>query len=135
MKQEHKNVQCWIKKTYSGKYIIEAEVDEQNKLPDAARQWYQPDVIMRNKNGGIKYIIEVASKPTQKAIVGASILADASLKALNETARLYFVICHQDGIRRIQNYQVRAKIAKQYCRNIEEIKVMSFEEFKKNVYL
>jgi hypothetical protein len=59
MKEEHKKVQNWIKKTYSGKYIIEAEVDEQNKLPDAARRWYQPDVIIKSKNGRIKWIEEL----------------------------------------------------------------------------
>jgi len=130
MREEHKNVQNWIKKTYSGKYIIEAEVDEQNKLPDAARRWYQPDVIIKNKNGRIKYIIEVEIDPVRKAIVGASILADASLKALNEIAGLYFVIYHPDGIRQIQNFRDKAEIAKQYCRYINEIKVISFEEFK-----
>jgi len=130
MREGHKNVQNWIKTTYSGKYIVETEVDKQNKLPETARRWYQPDVIMKNKNGGIEYIIEVESDPTRKAIVGASILADASLKALNEIARLYFVIYHPDGILQIQNFRAKAEIAKQYCRNIDEIKVISFEEFK-----
>jgi hypothetical protein len=130
MREGHKNVQNWIKKTYSGKYIIEAEVDEQNKLPDAAHRLYQPDVIIKNKNGEIKYIIEVESDPTRKAIVGASILANESLKALNEIAKLYFVIYHPDGIRQIHNFRAKAEIAKKYCRNIDEIKVVSFEEFR-----
>jgi hypothetical protein len=130
MREGHKNVQNWIKTKYSGKYIIETEVEKQNKLPDTARRWYQPDVIMKNKKGVIKYIIEVEGDPTRKAIIGASILADASLRVLNETARLYFVIYHPDGVRQIQNFRAKAEIVKQYCRNIDEIKVISFEEFK-----
>jgi len=130
MKHEHKYIQLWIKKTYSEKYNIEAEIDKQNKLPDAARRWYQPDVIIRNKNGEIKYIIEVENDPVRKAIVGASILADASLKALNGNAKLYFVIYDQEGIRQIHNFRAKAEIAKRYCYNINEINVVSFEEFK-----
>ena len=131
MRSEHKNVQTWIKERYSAKYDIEAEVDKQNKLPDHIRRWYQPDVIMRAKDRRIKYIIEVESDPTRKSIVGACILADASLKALNSRAQLYFVVYHQDGICQIHNFRAKVKIAKQYCGNLHGINVVSFEEFKK----
>ena len=47
------------------------------------RDWYQPDVIMFDNNGEIKYIIEVENDPVRKALVGASILANHSLVNLN----------------------------------------------------
>jgi hypothetical protein len=131
MRNEHKDVQTWIKQRYSAKYGVEAEVDKENKLPNDIRRWYQPDVIMRAKDGRIKYIIEVESDPTRKSIVGACILADASLKELNSRAQLYFVIYHQDGIRQIHNFRTRVEIAKRYCGNLHVINVVSFEEFKK----
>ena len=131
MKHEHKDIQTWIKKKYGRKYNIEVEIVKQNKLPDAKRHWYQPDVIIKNKNGKIKYIIEVENDPVRKVIVGASILADASLKELKEKGDLYFVIYDPKGIRQIHNFQLKAKIAKEYCHNLNKINVFSFEEFKK----
>lgn len=130
MRKEHRDIQSWIKKTYSQKYTIEAEIDKQNQLPDSSQRWYQPDVVIKNKNGGIEYIIEVESDPIRKAIVGASILADASLKALNENGKLYFVIYDPKGIKQIHKFQAKAEIAKRYCYHINEITVVSFEEFK-----
>ena len=131
MRHEHKDIQAWIKKKYGQKYNIEVEIDKQNKLPDAKRRWYQPDVVIKNKNGKIKYIIEVEGDPVRKVIVGASILADASLKALKKKGNLYFVIYDPKGIKQIHNFQSKAKIAKEYCCNLNKIYVLSFEEFKK----
>ena len=131
MRHEHKDIQAWIKKKYGRKYNIEAEIDKQNKLPDTKRHWYQPDVIIKNKKGKIKYIIEIESDPIRKAIVGASILADASLKALKEKGNLYFVIYDPKGVKQIHNFQSKAKIAKEYCHNLNKINVLSFEEFQK----
>lgn len=131
MRHEHKDIQTWIKKKYGREYNIEVEIDKQNKLPNTKRHWYQPDVIVKNKKGEIEYIIEVESNPIRKAIVGASILADASLKVLREKGNLYFVIYNPKGIKQIHNFQSKAKIAKKYCHKLNKINVLSFEEFKK----
>lgn len=131
MTEEHKKIQLWMKERYSKRYIVEAEIDKQNKLPDANRDWYRPDVVIKNSSEKIKYIIEVENDPTRKAIVGAVILADASLNALNQKGKLYFVIYNSKGIRQIPNFKSKIEIAKKYCKSLHEVNIVSYSEFQK----
>jgi len=132
MRNEHKDIQKWIFEKYSSKYEVLVEIHNQNKLPDKKRHWYQPDVILKDNKGEIKYIIEVENDPVRKAIVGASILADASVKELDQKTKptLIFIIYLPDGIKQIHNFEDKLKIVRPYCDNLKEINVYSEEKFK-----
>jgi hypothetical protein len=132
MRQEHKSIQVWIKQAYHGCGDVSAEVDAQNKLPDAARHWYQPDVVIRDRNGEIAVIIEVENDPVRKVIVGAAVLADASVAAIEQKRkpRMLFVVYAEQGIKQIPNFREKARIAAAYCKHIESIEVLSEAEFK-----
>lgn len=132
MRNEHKDIQNWIYERYSSQYDVLAEIHKQNRLPDKIRHWYQPDVIIKSYDGDIKYIIEVENDPVRKAIVGASILADASIKELEQKTKpiLIFIIYLPFGIKQIHNFEAKLKIVRTYCNHLKEIKVYSIEEFK-----
>jgi hypothetical protein len=132
MRQEHKSIQEWIKRAYRSCGDVSAEVDAQNKLPDAGRHWYQPDVVIRDRNGEVAVIVEVENDPMRKVIVGAAILADASVAALAQKRkpRLVFVVYLRQGIKQIPNFRDKAKIAISYCTHLESIEVLSETEFK-----
>jgi hypothetical protein len=131
MREEHKKIQKEIEKKYSAKYDV--KVEDRLLYHDDNQRRYQPDVVIRTKNGKrkIKYIIEVEGKPTRKSIVGACILANDKLKTLNSTAKLYFVIYLPNGVSQIGDFKAKVKIAKQYCGNLDTIKVIPIKEFKK----
>ncbi len=132
MRGEHRSIQSWISSRYASIYNVEAEINAQNRLPDKIRHWYQPDVILRDRGGDIKYIIEVECDPVRKAIVGASVLADACLQEIGQKdkAKLLFVIYGEDGIKQIANFREKIRIAKPYCKHLEDIQVLSVEEFE-----
>lgn len=132
MRTEHRDIQHWIKQQYGCIYHIAAEVDQQNYLPDRQRHWYQPDVIVRDASGEIRYIIEVENDPVRKALVGASILADYSIGALEQhfKPRLIFVVYTEQGIRQIRNFKEKLSIAKQYCSRLGDIEIYSEKDFK-----
>jgi hypothetical protein len=133
MRREHLDVQKSIKQKYGDLYEVAVELDKTNYLPDRERHWYQPDVILRNKQGVIKYIVEVENDPFRKALVGASILADCSIAELqqNNKPRLIFVVYTEKGIRQILNFIEKLKIAKQYCTHLESIEIYPLKEFEK----
>src|ERR1700738_3882788 len=99
---EHRNIQKWIEKKYSAQFKVLPETGRTNYLPDKARHWYQPDVILRSLNdpNDIRYIIEVENDPTRKTIVGACLIADCSVKAMQDaTAGLIFIVYSKSGKR------------------------------------
>lgn len=133
MRAEHRNIQKWIKARYGNKYNVEAEIDGQNYLPDRVRHWYQPDVVLRNSKGEIKYIIEVENDPMRKALVGASVLADCSVAELKQQnkPRLIFVVYTKIGIKQIPNFIEKLKIAKKYCPHLKNIEIYLEPDFNK----
>jgi len=133
MKAEHTEIQRWTKEQYSHKYKVAAEIDKQNRLPDQKRHWYQPDVVLRDSQGEIKYIIEVENDPVRKVLVGASILADCSVAELGQQTKpvLIFVVYSEKGIRQIRNFVTRLEIAKKYCAHLKNIEIYSEANFKK----
>ncbi|MBI3373548.1 MAG: hypothetical protein HY017_17620 [Betaproteobacteria bacterium] len=132
MRSEHRDVQTWILKRYQAFYDVGAEINRQNRLPDWKRHWYQPDVVIRTKQGQIKYIVEVENDPMRKAIVGASVLADASIAELRQRIKptLFFVVYHSDGIRQIPNFLNKVDLVRPYCQNLKGIEVHSLKTFK-----
>lgn len=133
MREEHRRIQEWVKENYAQTYRVESEVDQQNHLPDRQRHWYQPDIVLRNGEGEIKYIIEVENDPVRKALVGACILADYSIAALGQRCKpaLLFVVYTEQGIRQIPNFIDKLQIAKQYCPHLERIEIYSEADFKR----
>jgi len=133
MRAKHRNIQKWIKARYESKHNVEAEIDRQNYLPDRVRHWYQPDVVLRNSKGEIKYIIEVENDPMRKALVGASVLADCSVAALKQQnkPRLIFVVYTKIGIKQIPNFIEKLKIAKKYCPHLKSIEIYSEPDFNR----
>jgi len=125
-------MQKWLKQKYGHQYRIAAEIDHQNYLPDRKRHWYQPDVIFRDDNNEIKYIIEVENDPVRKALIGASILADCSMRDVKQVIRprLIFVVYTEQGVKQIPNFKEKLAIAKQYCSNLIGIDIYSEKEFK-----
>lgn len=132
MREEHRHIQQWIKENYAHAYRVEIEVERQNHLPDRTRHWYQPDVILRDRKGEIKYIIEVENDPVRKALVGARILADYSIAALDQHNKptLIFVVYTEQGIRQIPNFIEKLQIAKRYCPHLERIEIYSETDFR-----
>lgn len=57
MLKKHKDIQLWIKQHYEQSYNVAIEVDRKNYLPDFKRHWYEPDVIIRDDSGNIRYIL------------------------------------------------------------------------------
>lgn len=133
MRKEHKTIQHWIKQRYQPRYQVRAEIDEQNWLPERKHHWYQPDVILLDSRGNIRFIIEVENDPLRKALIGASILADYSTGLLKQRVkpRLIFVIYPDQGIKQIPSFKTRIRIAKGYCAHIKNIEVYSWPEFRK----
>ena len=132
MRTKHREIQQWIKENHSDRFIVAAEIDGQNRLPDWERHWYQPDVVLRDRQGEIRYIIEVEGDPVRKAIVGASVLADYSIAALNQRTRpiLIFVIYSEQGIRQIRKFAEKLEITKKYCTHLEDVQVHPEAHFK-----
>jgi hypothetical protein len=132
MKTEHRDIQQWMKQNYRDKYHVAVEIDNQNYLPDKDRHWYQPDVIFRDGNNEIRYIIEVENDPVRKALVGASVLADYSVRESKQKTRprLIFVIYSEQGVKQITNFKEKLTIAKQYCSYLDKIEIYSEKEFK-----
>jgi hypothetical protein len=134
MRKEHKEIQRWIKKKYSKHFDIYAEaIDGKNYLPDMEKHAYEPDVLIKARDSNkINYIIEVESDPMRKSIVGASILADYSISMLKRMKpTLIFVVYLKEGIKQIPNFKEKRKIAKKYCKNLNDILVYSVNDFKK----
>ena len=131
MRNEHREIQTWIEQRYSHIFLVCAEVNKQNKLPDAMRHWYQPDVVLRNSQGEIEYIIEVENDPMRKVIVGASILADACIGEIQQRKKpsLIFIVYMPQGVRQIQNFKNKIEIAIPYCKNLHSIEMYSIDEF------
>jgi hypothetical protein len=132
MRTEHRDIQQWIKRKYGHKYHVAAEVDKQNYLPDRERHWYQPDVILRDGNDEIRHMIEIENDPVRKALVGASILADYSVRELEQEIRprLIFVVYTEQGIKQIPNFVEKLTIAKRYCSSLGDIEIYSEEDFR-----
>jgi len=133
MRPEHREIQQWIKDRYSHVYEVAIEIDRQNYLPDKERHLYQPDVIVYDKKGRIKYIIEVENDPMRKALVGACILADYSIAELKQRLKpkLIFVVYNEKGIRQMHNFTAKIIIAKEYCLYLRNIEIYSENDFKK----
>lgn len=133
MRHEHRDIQSWIAQRYESRFKVAVEVTAQNRLPDHKSHWYQPDVILRGLKGQIRYIIEVENDPTRKSIVGACILADASIKALGQSVKpkLIFVVYSSEGIRQIANFVAKVEIVKPYCKCLGSINVHAVEDFKR----
>lgn len=132
MRKEHKSIQRWIKQKYQHRYQVGAEIDEQNRLPDRKRHWYQPDVILRDSKDNIRFIIEIENDPIRKALIGASILADYSVRFLKQRIkpRLIFVVYAKQGIRQIPNFKKKIQIARSYCAHLSNIEVYSWQKFQ-----
>lgn len=133
MRSQHRSIQSWIVRRYRNKYDVGAEIYAQNRLPDDERHWYQPDVVLRNRKGEIEYIIEVENDPMRKAIVGASVLADACIKQLRQRKKptLLFVVYMKQGIRQIANFDQKIELVKPYCQSLKDITVQSVQDFKR----
>jgi len=132
MRSEHRDLQHWIKQRHGHKYRVAAEIDGKNRLPDWERHWYEPDVILRNSSDKIVYIIEVENDPVRKALVGASVLADACIAEIGQQARprLILVVYTGVGIKQIPNFKEKLQIAKRYCHHLDDIEVYPETVFK-----
>ena len=131
MRHEHREIQERILERFEGKFHVSIENRGRISLPDKDRHWYQPDVILSSHE--IEYIIEVECDPMRKVIVGACVLADASIKELHQQVKpkLIFVVYTEQGIKQIGNFKDKIDIAKPYCQALGEIKVVSRADFEK----
>jgi len=136
MLTQHRGIPEWIKNKYSGRFKVLAEgKGSTNYLPDKARHWYQPDVILKSLNApnDIRYIIEVECDPTRKAVVGACLLADCSIEEMRAAkAGLIFIIYSKNGKRQINNFKDKVKIIRRRLPNLSSIEVVTDEDFKQN---
>jgi hypothetical protein len=134
MLPDHRNIQKWIKKKYGAQFTVLAEcVDGQNCLPDEARHWYQPDVVLKSRQdpNDIRYIIEVEHDPIRKAIVGACLLADCSVEEMKgEPAELIFIVYSESGKRQISNFIQKVDVIKKRFKHLSSIRVVTDEDFK-----
>lgn len=129
MSSNHSKYLKWIKEKYPH------AKSENIPLPGFKEDSYNPDVILESKRGDKRFIIEVGVKPTRISIVGASILADFSIgKSMGNVRKagttLIFVILSKKGESQIQHYKARAEVAKKYCKNLKDIKILLKEEFE-----
>jgi len=133
MKADHRDIQAWIRRRYKSVFSVQAEIAAKNFLPNKEHRLYQPDVILRRADGMIAHIIEVEGKPTRKSITGACILADYVLGECQGgvLAHLWFVVYDDGATRFIHNYQERARIATEYTRHLQEIRVVSWDGFRR----
>ena len=132
MRPEHREIQEWIKKRYSARFDVCAEVDKTNCLR-VKRYRYQPDVVLKSLNdpNDIRYIIEVENDPVRKAIVGACLLADCSIQERRgKPAGLIFIIYSENGKRQIKNFKGRVEDIRHRCPHLSSIEVVTYEDFK-----
>jgi len=62
----------------------------ENNLPSGAGRdgaIYRPDIIVRNSDGQIAWLVEVETSEGGKAVVGAAVLADICMRKMNVTNR------------------------------------------------
>jgi hypothetical protein len=134
MLTQHRDIPEWIKKKYSGQFKVLAEgKGSTNYLPDKDRHWYQPDVVLKSLNdpNEIRYIIEVENDPMRKGIVGACMLADCSVEAMQlARAGLIFIVYSKSGKQQIKNFKDKVEIIKHRCPHLSTIQVMTDEDFK-----
>jgi hypothetical protein len=96
------DIQKWIKNRYEKKYHVLAEAVEhkRNYIICNDKELYYPDVLLKDCNGNIIYIIEVEVGGTtiRKSVVGATILADYCIGIRNQEVKpcLFFVVAVKD---------------------------------------
>lgn len=134
MSTDHKGLQHWMKESYQGTYDVSAEAtDGRNHLPNRPASCYEPDVIIRDQHGEIRFVVEVEASGTivRKSVVGAAILADYSIGVLPQNTKptLYFVVCSDQAKKCIGRIRDRIRIARQYCANLADIVVCTDTEF------
>lgn len=135
MLREHSKIQEWIKKKYRDRFNVCPEISGQNCLPDKIRHWYQPDVILKSlKNPNkIRYIIEVEGDPVRKALVGACLLADCSLEAMQEAkAGLIFIVYSEIGKKQINDFKAKVELIRNRLPHLSSIEVVTDEDFKQD---
>ena len=134
MLSAHRDIPELIKKKYSGHFKVLAEgKGSTNYMPDKDRHWYQPDVVLRSltEPSNVRYIIEVECDPVRKAMVGACLLADCSVEAMQHTkAGLIFVIYSKSGKKQINNFKDKVEVIRHRCPHLSSIQVVTDEEFK-----
>ena len=104
-----------IIKEFSNKFKIAKE--SKNKFYfDGA--YYEPDLVLRDKNTGkIKAILEV-EQGTRKHVVGGIITADYSIGKIREKPiMLVLALTKQD----LKDYRKRQKMIRQYIKNIRKV--------------
>lgn len=133
MLKAHRDIQAWIKGEYSKSWVVNAEIDGKNYLPNKEKHWYEPDVVIRDHRGQILLIVEVENDPVRKAVVGASVLADASMNAIGQSEKpsLIFVVYAKKGINQITNFEDKLRIVRPYCVHMKQILVLSEAHFKR----
>lgn len=126
-------IPTWVKNRYSIQYDIQPEIGCKLRLPNSQNGIYEPDIVLKDKNGTrIRFIIEIEKDPMRKSIVGAAILADYSINQIQTNpAELIFIIYDPKGISQIHNFKQRITIVKPYCNNINNINVVSWDDFQK----
>lgn len=127
------DIQEWIKNRYDNKYHVLAEkIHGRNYLPDKGRNLYRPDILLKDYNGNINYIIEAEIGPTtaagRKSVVGATILADYCIGILNQEIKpyLFFIVAVKD----FNSIKTRVDIAKSYCSNLNQVEVYLWDNFQ-----
>ncbi len=136
MRQEHRDIQEWIKRKYADQFeVLAEEIDGQNCLPDRKNgHWYQPDVILRERTGKkeVRYIIEVENDPMRKVIAGACLLADCSLEKMQRAkAKLIFIVYSKDGKQQIENFRNKVNFVQHRLPHLSSISVLTEDEFKR----
>ncbi len=101
MRTEHRDIQEWIKQKYEHRYRVAVEIDGQNYLTDIEngiginQMLYCGITVVR-----LATLLKSKMLPFGKALLGASILADYSIRELQQKAkpRLIFVVYNEQGI-------------------------------------
>lgn len=134
MLTQHRGIPEWIKKKYGGQFKVLAEgKGSTNYLPDKDRHWYQPDVVLKSltEPNDIRYIIEVECDPVRKALVGACLLADCSLKAMQDAkAGLIFIVYSKKGKTQINDFKAKVELIRNRLPHLSSIRVVTKEDFK-----
>jgi len=117
---------------YNGKNYRNNQIQKVNNLPIGCGSKYNPDVILEDKNGKIRYIIEIegGGDTVLKGIPGAVLLADycVAKQQPREKFNMLFIACSENDIKKIQ---VRVDATKSYChwKNLDKVEVCDYDDF------
>ena len=113
-----------------------------NNLPENARRdevIYRPDLIVRNSDGDIAWLVEVETNQPGKSVVGAAMLADIcveeeiKMRRQREKPGMMFIFYRASAKLRLAEKRLEAPKRQRRIRHLEPILILDETSAKKKI--